>query len=114
MMSGALDRRITVERLTTSQDATGEPVETWSDAGRLFAQRDPKGAIERFSADQRYAVCNAVFQIRWFSLASQITPQSYRISYRGRTYEILGVEEIGREEGFNLVCVARGDLGGSA
>lgn len=44
MRAGRLNRRITLQSRTTTQDAAGQPVETWSDVANIWADiRNPSG-----------------------------------------------------------------------
>lgn len=113
MRSGKLDRRITVQVRSVTRDATGGEVETWTNAYDIWAERETTGATERFAASQRIADVDTLFRIRWNDDVERlVTPQSHRITYRGRWYEVLGVVEIGRREGLWLPTKSRGDLGG--
>jgi hypothetical protein len=48
------------------------------------------------------------FIIRYSSDVSSVRP-SDRVSYNGSTYQIEGVQEIGRGEGFRIVSTLRGE-----
>lgn len=112
MRSGRLDRRVTIQTLTTTRDAFGQPIETWAELATVWAQRENAGVVERFQANQRFASAEVVFRIRWYPWAEGIDPKTNRAAFEGRTYNILGTEEIGRKEGLHIVAVARTDLGG--
>lgn len=44
MQTGKLNRRITIQSRATTQDAAGQPVETWSDVATVWADiRNPSG-----------------------------------------------------------------------
>ncbi len=115
MRSGRLDRRITIERRTVAQNSFGEENETWSNAGELWAEKRHERVLERFASQQRYASAEVAFRVRWFPLIPTVTAalDDYRITYEGREYNILGIDEIGRREGAHVVCVSRTDKGGT-
>jgi len=48
------------------------------------------------------------FIIRYSSDVSDVKP-SDRVSYNGNIYQIEGVQEIGRQEGFRIVTTLRGE-----
>lgn len=102
--AGAMDRLITIQSKSTSQDSYGEPIETWSDYTTVWAQRRDLRGNEFFAGQQLSAQVNTVFKIRY---QSGITPYSHRISYDGLVYDILGVIELGRREALELMVKAR-------
>ena len=52
MSAGELDRRITIQRYTTTTDAFNEQIEDWSDFKTLWAHRDDLSDSEKLSTDQ--------------------------------------------------------------
>ena len=61
-----LDRRITIQSATETQDAHGQPIETWADfATELPAEYLPVSGAEQFQAQQVLARAVAKFRIRW-------------------------------------------------
>lgn len=112
MKSGKLDRRIGIEVVSYSTAGDGSQVETWSELTTCFAERESRGATERFAASQTFADIDTLWRIRWNQgLVDVLNPKSHRITYGGRTFNILGVVEIGRKEGLHIPCAARGDDG---
>lgn len=86
-----MDRRITIQVATTTQNSYGEEIETWSDLSTVWAQFLPGGGSERFTAQQVYAETQARFRIRW---RGGITPLN-RIQFDGKNWDILAVDEYG-------------------
>lgn len=115
MRSGKLDRRIALQVRTTSRDRFGEEIETWTFAANLWAEKEHRRTTERYADQQRYATAELVFRVRWFPLAETVAEnfKDYRILYKSREYNLLGLEEIGRKEGAHIVCKSRADMGGS-
>lgn len=110
MRAGALDRRINLEVKTTARDAVGQPIETWSVARRLWAQRvEGSKVAERFGANQTYAMVTTVFKVGYFPALTTVTVDTHRIVFGGKIYNIHGAVEVGRKEGVELLCSARGE-----
>jgi SPP1 family predicted phage head-tail adaptor len=100
-----LDRRVTVQRRTLTQDGAGEAIESWTDDATVWAEaRDPKGR-ELFQADQRAAQIDRVFVLRWRA----INQKDYRILYENDVYDIEEIAEIGRQAGLQLRCKVHRD-----
>ena len=88
MRAGRLRQRITIQQLTTTQDAnTGEGIESWADHVTLWADVRPLNAREYIAAAATQAQLNAMVTIRY---RSDIVP-TMRIVYNGKTYNIDGV-----------------------
>lgn len=102
---GRLDRRIVLERRDGQLDAAGEDLPQWVAIATLPAQVEPVSGREGFSSQQRFAEATHTFTIRY---RGGVDP-THRIRYEGRTYDILGVSEIGRREGLAIVAAARAE-----
>lgn len=105
IQAGNLDRRITVERFTATEDALGGQVKTWVPLATVWGQARPVSDGERFRAGEMAAEIDTRFTIRW---GLGVGPKD-RIVYGGRVYEIRGVKEIGRREGQEISAAARAD-----
>jgi SPP1 family predicted phage head-tail adaptor len=95
MSAGKLDRRITIQRKSVTQSASGEPVETWGNLATRWAQVLPLRGDERFSNPQLAAKGFLTFRIRWGDLVADVGPLD-RILYAGRTYDITAARDVGR------------------
>lgn len=112
MKSGKLDRRVVLMRPTTTSNGFGEPVEEFVDAARVWASiARPNPGGEVFQADQNSNEQPTTFEIR-FRDDLQISAK-WRLQYRGRTYDIVNVEEIGRRDGLRLTTTARDVIPGT-
>ena len=110
MRAGSLDRRINLEAKTVARDGLGQPKETWSVVRRLWAQRvEGSKVAERYGANQTYAMVTTVFRVGYFPALTTVTVDTHRIVYNGKVYNIHGVVELGRKEGVELLCSARGE-----
>ncbi|WP_395674705.1 phage head closure protein [Inquilinus sp.] len=114
MRAGLLDCRVVIERKTSPQDGTGEEVDAWApaiatgDHAVWMGKRDVRAA-ERFAAQQTVAEIDTVFTARWAPGFEEIQPDTHRLVYRGRIYNIHGVTEIGRRNKIEIACAARGE-----
>lgn len=111
--AGLLDREITLITGVKTQDSgTGEEVIVWdaSDAGAqvVWSQWLPAGTKEQWQAQQRLsAYVDGV--LRLYDISPRPTPDGTRIRFQDRDFDVKGVVEIGRGEGYELAVVARGE-----
>lgn len=110
MRAGPKDRRINLEVKTSGRDAVGGATDTWSPVRQLWAQRQEGSVVaERFANQQTYATVTTVFKTGYFPAYRDISPDTHRIVFDGRIYNIMGALELGRKDGVELLCVARGE-----
>ena len=114
MLAGPLDRRIILQRAATAQDpGTGEEVSTWANIvatgdGSIAASWRRASARETLAASEVSAAVTDVFEIRYDSAWSDLSPLD-RLTYNGKTYDIVEVAEIGRRVGLRVGATARAD-----
>jgi SPP1 family predicted phage head-tail adaptor len=65
MRARSLDRRVTIQTFTESQDSAGEPIKTWVDLVRVSARRMDVMGKERFASDQRIATRACRYRLRY-------------------------------------------------
>src|SRR5690554_7734665 len=107
--AGPRDRRVTLERFTSTQDpGSGETVETWATLAEVWASRRRASARETLAAAEISAEVTDVFEIRWAAAWSDLGPLD-RLVYEGRTFSISSVDEIGRREGLRIAASARSE-----
>ena len=116
MKAGKLDRRITVQRKTSTQSDSGQPLDTWATlVGPRWAAVAPVRGDERFTAPQYAAKQQTEFKIRWSQDVADLTPLD-RIIYpygsenEADIYDVLAVHEIGRQEGMQIITFRRADV----
>lgn len=114
MQAGRLDRRVRIEVKTDSRGEAGGVTETWSTAGRAWMGKRDRRAQESWEGVQVVAEIDTVFTARWSPAFAEISPESHRLVYRNRAYEIHGVVELGRREAVEIPCTARGEVAAPA
>lgn len=107
MRAGKMDRRITLQRKSSSGDSFGQPIETWADisGGTVWAEVSPVSGNERWLSQQMIAEADTLFRIRYMA---GLTPLD-RVVYDGRTYDVKSVIEIGRREGLDISAKTRAE-----
>ena len=98
-----MDRFITIEDPTVTQDDFGGEVTTWATFAQVWAQRVDMRAKERFNSEQIQAIETTTWRIRYLD---GVQPDM-RIVYFGKVYEITGLAELGRAAGLEIVTEAR-------
>lgn len=111
MQAGLLDRRVALKRKTITRGEGNAPIEAWTTIATVWASRRDVTDIERLRADEIGAVLTTRFQIRYSPTVSDLSPAD-RLTCEGRTYNIEGVLQLGRDEGLeiNASTRAEGDL----
>lgn len=92
--SGDLDRRISIEVLSESQNSMGEVTREWVPHAEVWAKVIAGRPIERFEDNRTIALNPILFFIRYLSGVGFTS----RIIYHGHPYEVTGLTEIGRRE----------------
>jgi head-tail adaptor len=119
MRAGRLDRRVAVQRLTTTSSGSGEPLETWTTIGGIarWASKSPVTGLERFGSQQLEAKEQIEFRLRWTGDLADLQPTDRLIepaddallpTIPGRSiYDIIAVLEINRREGLRVLTTRR-------
>lgn len=105
MDAGKLDRRITIEREVTTRNEWNEPTSTWTVVGTVWASKEDVSDGEKLRAAEVGATITSRFRVLWSGITAGITP-SDRLVYARRVFDISGVKEIGRREGFEITAAA--------
>lgn len=103
MRAGRMDREIVIQRATTSETVVGSPVPTWTTHLTVWAEYIPVSGREFLQMNREVAALTARFIIRWNSDVLETD----RISFGGRTWDILSLREIGRQEGLEITAEVR-------
>jgi SPP1 family predicted phage head-tail adaptor len=100
IQSGQLDRRITIQSKSSSQNAIGESIESWSTFTTLWAKFTPTLGREYFSNDtETTAQATAKFMVRY---RTNLTNQM-RVVHDSITYEIVSIIEYGKRQGTEIL-----------
>ena len=97
MMSGRLDRKIIIQQQTTTKNAYGETIISWSDLTPMWAEVKQQSAREAWEAG-KVSEIEMMFRIRYRSDIDN----TMRIVYDGVNYDITGVRELGRRDGLEI------------
>lgn len=104
---GKMDQRITLLQPITNFDATtNDAVVTYTSAGNVRAERIFRNSGERFEANQQVGATVEEFRIRDYSSVYAIT-QRWRIQWNSATYNIRGIEKVGRRNYLVLTAELR-------
>jgi SPP1 family predicted phage head-tail adaptor len=114
---GKLDRRITIQRRTVTQDNSGEPTETWTTLSlRRPASIAPLTGSERLIGETIVAKEQVEFRTRWSTAIADLSPLD-RIIYPSsdspddsHIYDIIQASEIGRREMMLIIAIREADL----
>jgi head-tail adaptor len=121
MRGGALDRRIVVQRYSTTQSPSGMPIEQWSVLGpQRWAPRFPVSGTERITAGQLAAKEQVEFRLRWSDDLADLQPADRLVEPADDAsnsppptrsiYDIIAVFEVGRREGLRVLTVRQSDV----
>ena len=114
--AGRLDRRIQIQVKTEELDAAGDVVaESWDDSFKLWARRVPLGVgVEVTTQHGVLRQFDLVLEVRDGAKARTIAPETHRLMYKGRVYEVVGIREgIERADLIQILVSGRPDQRGS-
>lgn len=104
MRAGDLDRRIVLERRVEQQDASGQPIITWTPIATVWAQVQQQSGREFMSGAIPVSERRVVFRMRHRTDVTVLD----RVAYDGDEFDLNEVRELGRREGLELHTTARG------
>ena len=103
MLAGIMDKYITWELETTSNNDVGTPTEVYATLRNDYASvKYPKGGTQFEEAAHPFT--DVHFSVRW---ATDLNTHKYklRILFDGEYYKILHIEKIGRKDGLRYKCI---------
>lgn len=101
MRTGTLNSRVVVEQQSTTQDALGQPVLTWSTFATLWANIKHTSGIETIKADALTTVTKVSIQVRYRTDIKA----AMRVVHGTDVYNIVSVLPDKEAKNFtNLVC----------
>ena len=65
LRASQLNRRVTLQRRATGQDAAGQPVSSWQDVATVWASVLTQNGLESIKADRPVSQVKASIRIRW-------------------------------------------------
>lgn len=120
---GEFDRRITIQKAASTTDAAGDEVKDFDSPElefKLFAKRHVSKSPFTAAGTQQTAEqillhqTSIVWEVRFSERASLISPELYRVVYKGRVYEIISDNEgHGRSDRIYIRTASRPDTRGS-
>lgn len=105
MMAGKLDREVTLLSRGSTRNGDGEQIESYTTLGVVYAQYLPAKGNERWVAQAFQADCEAVFIVRYRNDLNTLN----EVAFDGRNWDVLGILEIGRQEGLAINAKTRAD-----
>lgn len=102
MNFGKMDRRVTIQSWSTSRDAEGGAVKSWSTGSQVWAQVLQQGGREMFTHEQVNAEIDTLFRIRYST--SLIPDPQMRVVYNSTNFNIYQVRELGRGEAWEIMA----------
>lgn len=103
MISGKLDRRVTLLRATAASNELNQPVESWAVLVVVWGGKQDLAGRKDVVAEQVNPEATTRFWLRWRSDISVAD----RISCDGENFDILHIGEVGRRDGLSILCRAR-------
>ena len=101
MRAGTLNVRVTVRQQSTTQDALGQPLTTWSDLATMWANVRQSSGVEAIKADAVSTNVRASIRVRY---RTDLTA-AMRVVAGLTTYNIVAVlPDVGGKEYTDLVC----------
>lgn len=100
MNAGTLRERVTVQQATENRNRLGESISTWSAFAEVWASVQGVSAREFLLAGQQQVEISHRVKMRYLT---GLTPQM-RLSWRGRTLEIISILEHENRSVHELIC----------
>lgn len=101
MRAGTLNSRATIQQQSATQDALGQPVQTWTDVATVWANIKHASGIESIKADALTSTVRASIQIRYKTGLTS----GMRVVAGAVTYNVVAVlPDMEKREYTNLVC----------
>ena len=108
MHTGERDRHVTIERAAEIDDGFTKVEGRYAPWKRFWARKTDVSDVERTRAAENGAEITTRFVVRFSGATRTITPHD-RLTCEGRSYNIVGVKEVGRREGIEITASARTD-----
>lgn len=116
MQAGRLKRRVIVERLSSAQDALGQPVATWVQVGKLWTNPKHETGMGVIRGQREPGVPSSVvrysFEARREAVRAYGVNVGMRLRHDGLIFDIKAISEnLEDRDGVFLVCEQGGSNG---
>lgn len=109
MKSGPRDRRVVIEAPSSTLDAYGGEIVTWSVLATRWASVTPVSDRERFANAETEASITHRFEVLYDPTLWASVDPTCRVLFDNRYHEIVAVKEIGTRVGIEISAVARAE-----
>jgi SPP1 family predicted phage head-tail adaptor len=97
---GKLRERVTVQQATQSRNSLGEAVMSWADWQTVWASVEGVSAREALAAGQMEVTISHRVRLRYLTGLAQ----NMRLSWRGRTLDIVSILEHNNRSEHEVIC----------
>lgn len=94
MNIGKMNKRITIQKFTVTQNDNGFDVEEWADYKTIWASANNLFGKEFYAAKAVQAEKTVEFTVRYGKYLENIDTKNYRIAWNGRFYNITFIDNI--------------------
>lgn len=109
MQAGRMDRRLRIAQ-GSYQSGQLQTTLVWAEDGpTVWAEKLEISDGERARQSGQEAAATTRFRIRWSAAVAGLNPKD-RVVCEGRTYDVVGVKELGRREGLEITAMRREDV----
>lgn len=110
--AGERDKQVTIQFLTEATGSSRFPKDDWTmlPSITMFASKRDLGGRERFAAAQLSTPADLRWEINYRADMDPDVidvPKKRRLVYKGRAYDIVSASQIGRNEGIELLTMAK-------
>ena len=102
MNIGFLDRRIVFQTQAATVDDYGDSTGSWFDSITVWAALDNKSAGSTVIQEQENTINRVTWRVRSSAATRLVTPK-WRIKYGSDFYNILAIQEVGRQNELHFV-----------
>ena len=106
---GALVHDVTIQQLSVTTGPSHTEIKTWPTLQTAWMSRPAQTGMERFAAAQVSATATQTWEMPYLaSMDPDLVdvPKSRRLFYLGRSYDIVRVEHLGRQERLRITTLA--------
>jgi SPP1 family predicted phage head-tail adaptor len=112
LAAGKFDRRITIQVRQDTRDNAGDTIPDWDalPTFKLWARKQDQRGFETAGSQQIVRTADTVFEVRQGTKSKTIHPESHRIVFLGKIFEIISIQEgTDRLDTFQILTSSRPD-----